>query len=110
MYTIEVPLYNASFKTADNVKVRLSYSKTLSGNVKQIPANDLHLIQDKNISLKGWNNQIKSIADRKYYFYVQVDPDNEIHEVHESRMENGQVKDCGGDNEGVIDLSVREVL
>lgn len=125
-YIIEVPVYNASFKKAENVTVRLSYSKTLNPQVKQDTATRT-VIQEKTITLMGWDNLVnsvkdgtsnrgvvkfewkipESITDGNYYFYVDIDPNNAIKEVHESRMKSPtEVADCGGNNEGFFPFSV----
>ena len=121
-YQIEVPLYNASFKRADNVLVRLSYSSKYNPEVKQDKSRTL--IQEKTINLGAWSN-VKTnnhgvvkfdwkipneIADGNYYFYIDVDPNNTIKEVHESRMLNTKtVADWGGNNEGFFAFSVFHV-
>ena len=124
-YRIEVPVYNASFKDAGDVKVRLSCSKVLNPTVKQDASRTI--IQEKTINLKGWDNVVNSVADGtsnrgvvnfdwtvpdsiedgNYYFYVDIDPDNAIVEVHESRMKSPtEVADCGGNNEGYFPFSI----
>ena len=124
-YRIEVPVYNASFKDAGDVKVRLSCSKELNPTVKQDTSRTI--IQEKTINLKGWDNVVNSVADGtsnrgvvnfdwtvpdsiedgNYYFYVDIDPDNAIVEVHESRMKSPtEVADCGGNNEGYFPFSI----
>ena len=127
-YKIEIPLYNASFVTPPNgVNVRLSYSNTLDPQNKidpQNPNSTRHIIGTQTVWLKGWTNYANNIADGSsnrgvavfewkvpdntttkdgnYYFYAEIDPDNAIKEVHESRMsaDGKTVRDVGGNNEG----------
>ncbi len=118
-YRIEIPMYNASFIPANGVRVRLSYSNKLNPEVKQDSSRTL--IDNKTVSINGWANETTtnhavvnfewkvptSLADGNYYFYVDVDPDNAITEVHESRMKSStEIADCGGNNEGFFPFSV----
>ena len=50
----------------------------------------------------------ETTADGNYYFYAELDPDNLIQEVHESRMsDDGKtIRDVGGNNEGYFPFSV----
>ena len=118
-YKIKVPIYNASFVDANNVKVRLSYilAKNFNPNIKAVDSKLITVIGTTTLSLKGWkdgstenkgwaefsytfpvNSNLKSGT---YEFYVEIDPSHEIQEVHESRFNTaGTVTDVGGNNEG----------
>lgn len=125
-YRIEVPVYNASFlNVSPDVTVRLSYSR--SEDLRPEAARTL--IGETKVKLKGWSNQGNtwnngnravanfwwtipdSIQDGVYFFYVELDPENAINEVHEQRMYTAQsgkvtVADCGGNNTGFFPFSV----
>lgn len=115
-YKISVPVYNASFLDTDEFTVRLSYVKN------NVPTAAKTLITEKKISLKGWINTedrnkgwvdfdwTPDIASGNYYFYVEIDPENQLEEVHESRLdENNNLRDCGGNNTGFYPFSVFNV-
>lgn len=127
-YKIEVPVYNASFVTPPNgVSVRLSYSKTLDPEKKN---SQRYVIGTQTVMLKGWSNYANSTkdgtsnrgvavfewtipdnattTDGNYYFYAEIDPDNTIQEVHESRMsaDGKTVRDVGGNNEGYCRFAI----
>ena len=127
-YRIEVPVYNASFvKPLNGVTVRLSYSNTLNPQDRNATR---HVIGTQIVQLEGWTNYANSMengtsnrgvanfewtvpdnettADGNYYFFVELDPDNTIQEVHESRMTNdgNTIRDVGGNNEGYFPFSV----
>lgn len=129
-YIIEVPVYNASFVTPSrDVAVRLSYSNTLNPTVKNDPSRTV--IGTQTIKLRGWDNQVNdikdgtsnrgvvnfewtipdSVADGNYYLYAEIDPDNALQEVHESRMapDGKTVRDVGGNNEGHFAFAVLHV-
>lgn len=127
-YKIEVPVYNASFVTPPNgVSVRLSYSKTLDPEKKN---SQRYVIGTQTVMLKGWSNYANSTkdgtsnrgvavfewtipdnattTDGNYYLYAEIDPDNTIQEVHESRMsaDGKTVRDVGGNNEGYCRFAI----
>ena len=117
-YEIRVPLYNASFKSTGDFKVRLS--RTTDPNVKEtdLVTAPKTVIGEVTKSLHGWDNTASKnnkdwavfnwtpsgIAKGKYYFWVEIDPDNELkNEVHESRFAaDGTVQDWGGNNVGHV--------
>ncbi|MBR1603411.1 MAG: hypothetical protein IJ667_08225 [Synergistaceae bacterium] len=112
-YEISVPLYNASFKDANNFDVRLSYSESNSPTAKKTA------IQTVKMSLGGWRDDKdnnKGVAKftwkpelkfgTPYYFYVEIDPSNNLSEVHEARYQNGKLSDYGGNNTGFYPFSV----
>ena len=118
-YKIKVPIYNASFVDAKNVEVRLSYvlAKNFKPDIKAVDEKLITVIGTTKLSLKGWkdgstenkgwaefsytfpvNTDLKSGA---YEFYVEIDPNHGLEEVHESRYDDaGRVIDVGGNNEG----------
>ena len=96
-YTIEVPVYNASFVApSQDVAVRLSYSNTLNPTVKNDSARTV--IGTQAVKLRSRDN-------------IEIDPDNVIQEVHESRIsaDGTTVSDVGGNNEGHFAFSVLHV-
>ena len=118
-YAISVPVYNASFKDADNLKVRLSYSKTRKYNDPKTKIDEYTFTK-----LPGWGNGNNrqyanftwtptSMDDGIYYIFAEIDPDNAIDEVHENRRNaSGDIVDCGGNNMGyrVIGIASTEKL
>ena len=123
-YQIRVPLYNASFLDTGSFNVRLSYvaKKDFNAEYPRRTMNALNEIQTVEMSLGGWNNADsnanKGVAEftwdvpidlprGDYYFYVEVDPDGTLGEVHESRLAaDGTLRDPGGNNEGYIGFHV----
>ena len=117
-YEIRVPVYNASFKSTGNFKVRLS--RTTNPNVfeEDLFTAEKTPISEVTMSLKGWDNlESKNnkgwavftwtpadVTPGTYYFFVEIDPDNELkNEVHESRFaSDGTVQDFGGNNVGHV--------
>ena len=108
-YEIRVPLYNASFKDTGNFNVRLSWAANNS------PTAVKNIIGTKSVSLGGWrndktNNKGTAVfewtpnleANKQYYFYVEIDPENALDEVHEGRYkaDNTTLNDYGGNNTG----------
>lgn len=92
-YTISFPIYNASFVDvpSDGVVVALCYQNRDGSGRKEIAR--------KTVSLKGWTDDITNGGSNKawvefewitdveegdYEFYVILDPDNAIPEVHET--------------------------
>ena len=110
-YRIEIPVYNASFVNANNVKVRLYYVK----NREEGSLNGKVLIgESQSMNLSGWGDDKNNKAwarieftpdmeNGNYQLYAVIDPDNTIDEVHENR---DIAKDPGGNNEGYFDFSV----
>ena len=113
-YEIRVPLYNASFKDTGDFKVRLSYTTDDSPTAKRT-----QIGKDLTMNLGGWDNDKnnnkgtavftwapdltanKKAENKKYYFYVEIDPDNDLNEVHEERYgADGKISDYGGNNTG----------
>ena len=113
-YEIRVPLYNASFKDTGNFNVRLSWATDNSPTATKTP------IGTVTMSLEGWSNDgdknkgtakfewtpnltsNKKASNKKYYFYVEIDPDTALDEVHEARYntDNATINDYGGNNTG----------
>ena len=113
-YRISVPVYNASFVDAEDVTVRLLYSK---GNRE---SSQRTKIEDKVVNLTGWGNGDKNrqwvdfewtpdLKDGTYYLFVEIDPDfaieNEVHKYRRAQA-NGNIVDYGGNNLGYVKISV----
>lgn len=110
-YRVEIPIYNASFMSVSNLKVRLYYVKDRT----EAALNEKVLIgESQAINMTGWANDgdnrawariefTPEMADGNYQLYAVIDPDNVIDEVHETR---DLAKDPGGNNEGYFDFSV----
>ncbi|MBQ9574860.1 MAG: hypothetical protein IJR27_06250, partial [Synergistaceae bacterium] len=116
-YEIRVPLYNASFKDTGDFKVRLSWAED------NTMAADKTTIGETTVSLGGWKNDrnnnkgfavfnwtpnltSSSKTKKEYYFYVEIDPEDKLDEVHEARYEYDyeyddlMISDYGGNNTG----------
>ena len=122
-YEIRVPLYNASFKDTGDFNVRLSWANDNS------PSATKTIIGDVTMNLKGWSNNNnnnkgtaefvwtpnltsnKKASNKKYYFYVEIDPSNSLTEVHEARYDstNTRINDYGGNNTGFYPFYVYDV-
>ena len=117
-YEIRVPLYNASFKDTGNFNVRLSWAN------ENLPAAVKTPVATVSMNLKGWsnnNNDNKGTAvfnwkpdltsNKQYYFYVEIDPDNTLDEVHEGRYKAGSttINDYGGNNTGFYPFYVYDI-
>ncbi|MBQ7665995.1 MAG: hypothetical protein IJS42_04700, partial [Synergistaceae bacterium] len=116
-YEIRVPLYNASFKDTGNFTVRLSWAET-----NTLSANK-NLIGETTVSLGGWKNDknnnkgtaifnwtpnftLNASSKRNYYLYVEIDPQNNLSEVHEGRYSGSTINDYGGNNTGFYQFYV----
>ena len=114
-YEIRVPLYNASFVDTGNFNVRLSWTTENS------PTSAKTVIGTVSITLGGWRNDktnnrgtavfnwVPNIPKGKqYYFYVEIDPENAITEVHEGRYGSNTttVSDYGGNNTGFYPFEI----
>ena len=108
-YRVEIPVYNASFMDARNVRVDLYYVKdreTASLSAKQF-------IGTTYVNMTGWDgNNNKAWAqfewkpranDGNYEIYAVIDPADEMDEVHETRTD----ADPGGNNEGYFSVSIQ---
>ena len=106
-YTISVPVYNASFVDADNFTVRLSYAST------DIYSEEKTVIGEYTFTkLPGWGNgnsrqtatftwTPESMDEGIYCLFAEIDPDNNLKEIHENRRnESGDLIDAGGNNMG----------
>ncbi|MBQ7578821.1 MAG: hypothetical protein IJT21_11215, partial [Synergistaceae bacterium] len=111
-YEIRVPIYNASFKDTGNFNVRLSWAADNTMTAQK------NIIGTTTLSLSGWsnnNNNNKGTAifewtpdiapntqtTPQYYFYVEIDYDHQLSEVHEERYSSGgTISDYGGNNTG----------
>ncbi|MBQ4402608.1 MAG: hypothetical protein II832_10605 [Synergistaceae bacterium] len=113
-YRVEVPMYNASFKPVESVRVDLYWVnddtvESLSGK---------QLIGTQYVSIPAWSNlgDNKTWAKfeftpnipvkKRYQFYALIDPEGKLPEVHENRDEK---KDPGGNNEGYFEFTVEDV-
>ncbi len=115
-YRVEVPLYNASFQTASNVKVNLYWVNDRT----EASLADKHLIATTSMNMTGWSDTGDNKAwamfeftpsdmaeyGRHYQLYAVIDPDDSMQEVHEKR---DLAKDSGGNNEGYFEFSVESV-
>lgn len=126
-YKIRVPIYNASFLDAETFDVRLSYVSAdkfdLYHPEKSLTA--LHEIQTVRMDLGGWDNANsdknkgwaeftwdvpKNLPTGNYRFFVQIDPEGKLTEVHESRLAaDGTIRDVGGNNDGYFSFVVTSV-
>ena len=108
-YRVEIPVYNASFMDARNVRVDLYYVKdreTASLSAKQF-------IGTAYVNMTGWegnNNKAwaqfewkPKAADGNYEIYAVIDPEKAMDEVHETRTN----ADPGGNNEGYFSVSIQ---
>ena len=113
-YRVEVPMYNASFKPVESVRVDLYWVnddtvESLSGK---------QLIGTQYVSIPAWSNlgDNKTWAKfeftpnipvkKRYQFYALIDPEGKLPEVHENR---DTTKDPGGNNEGYFEFTVEDV-
>ena len=107
-YRIRVPLYNGSFKDSGNFTVRLSYASdnTAKAAKTAIATTTLSLGKWDNTknNNKGWAdfNWTPNLKAGKYYFYVEIDPENKLKEVHEAKS----ATDPGGNNTGFYPFSI----
>ncbi len=131
-YQIKVPIYNASFLSANNVDVKLSYAKATAPGTyskdptcfdKSNPRSSMSLlkeIQTVRISLDGWPDNKDwatftwkipdNMSTDSYIFFVQINPAKDIPEVHDERLDDsGNIIDVGGNNEGYFDFIVTSV-
>ena len=115
-YEISIPIYNASFVDTGEFDVSLSYviRESFDISAPRSTMGNLNHIQTVTMSLEGWKNGTTlnkgwakftwdvpaNLDDGQYYFYVQIDPEHKLKEVHESRVsDDGQIADVGGNNE-----------
>ena len=121
-YRVEVPLYNASFKPANNVRVDLYWvadrtEKTLNDK------DGKKFIGTTYVNMTGWSDTGDNKAWAKFEFtpsgmatsleagkhyqlYAVIDPLGGLQEVHEKR---DLAVDSGGNNEGYFEFSVETV-
>ena len=133
-YEIQIPIYNASFLAAKNFDVKLSYAKegdyvrdSAVFNTEE-PHKTMGLLKEiqtnHNVSLNGWGNNrgwvsftwtvptnTAELDTGNYLFFVQIDPNKALAEVHESRLDynTGEILDAGGNNEGYFKFSATSV-
>ncbi|MBQ7214615.1 MAG: hypothetical protein IJS39_01360, partial [Synergistaceae bacterium] len=120
-YEIKVPIYNASFISTGNFKVKLSYANAseFSISAPHTTMDKLHEIQTITTNLKGWGDNKgwaeftwtipEGMTNGEYRFFVQIDPADELKdEVHESRLNynTGEIIDVGGNNEGYFAFNI----
>ncbi len=112
-YAISIPIYNASFVDAGNVTVEMGY--TDESGAKQS-------IGRRTAALKGWRENTEDnkavvsfdwtvpagMTEGNYDFYFQIDPDNEIDEIHKNwNASAGDANyDPGGNNKGRYPFAV----
>ena len=120
-YEIRVPIYNASFKDTGNFSMKLSYALADDFN-RANPEKTMNVLKEiqtlNNVSLKGWEDNKgwavftwkipENMATGNYIFFVQIDPNHRLEEVHESRIDysTGDTIDVGGNNEGYFHFNV----
>ena len=113
-YKITIPVYNASFVTAPEFKVRLSYSKELKYNAKKTTIAEYTFTSLPGRG-KGNHRQFAefewtpNVAQGIYYLYAEIDPDNELKdgEVHKNRRDSsGKIIDCGGNNMAYFKIGI----
>lgn len=118
-YTIKIPLYNASFYPANNVRVDLYWVKNRTAK----GLGEKQLIGTQYVNLEGWsgNEENKKMLEfaftpdtsvipankqgEHYQLYAVIDPDDNMKEVHEKR---DMANDPGGNNEGYFEFSVED--
>lgn len=128
-YKVRVPLYNASFVDTGNFDVRLSYAPAGKGNNKKFDVRKPYITSElkpiqtlENVTIGGWQNGYsdnnkkwleftfdvpEDASTDNYVFYVQIDPEHKLQEVHESRMDStGKLLDSGGNNEGYFSFHI----
>lgn len=119
-YRIEIPLYNASFQPANNVRVDLYWVKDRTENA----LSSKQFIGTTYVSMKGWSDTGENRtwakidftpdtskipankAGEHYQLYAEIDSWGKITEVHEKR---DLAKDPGGNNEGYFEFSVEDL-
>ena len=120
-YEIRVPIYNASFKDTGNFSMKLSYALAGEFNTSN-PEKTMNVLKEiqtlNNVSLKGWADNKdwavftwkipESMATGDYIFFVQIDPEGKLEEVHDSRIDysTGNTIDVGGNNDGYFHFNV----
>ena len=120
-YEIRVPIYNASFKDTGNFSMKLSYALADEFNTIN-PEKTMNVLKEiqtlNNVSLKGWADNKdwavftwkipESMATGDYIFFVQIDPEGKLEEVHDSRIDysTGNTIDVGGNNDGYFHFNV----
>ena len=116
-YKIRVPVYNASFLDT-NFDVKLSYASQSDLSLINPSTTEIGTVH---VSLGGWSNLESDnnkgwaefdwdvpadLSTGHYRFYVQIDPENKLEEVHESRLNSGNISDVGGNNEGYFNFDL----
>lgn len=116
-YRVEVPMYNASFKPVDSVRVDLYWVS----DDKEASLSGKQLIGTQYVSIPAWSdlgdnktwakfeftpNMGVNEKGKHYQFYALIDPENKMKEVHENR---DLTKDSGGNNEGYFEFTVEDV-
>lgn len=112
-YTISLPVYNASFVDAGSVPVEVGYRDS-GGTARQIGR--------YSVTLGGWQKDTENnkatlafdwtvpadMAEGRYDFYFQIDPDNVLDEIHENwNTTSGDAGyDPGGNNLGRYPFAV----
>ena len=118
-YSVEVPMYNASFKPADNVRVDLYWVTDRTEKALE----SKKFIGTTYVSMTGWSDTGDNKAWAKFEFtpfvapnsleagkhyqlYAVIDSEKKMPEVHENR---DLAVDSGGNNEGYFEFSVETV-
>ena len=115
-YQVQIPLYNASFKDANNVRVNLYW---LKNNVQEEGLDEKVFIgRSPAVNMSGWSDDGKNEANNKAWVYIDFTPNKTItkdgnyylyaeieysgDEVHKNRS----AEDPGGNNQGYFAFSV----
>ena len=111
-YKITVPVYNASFVDAKDLKVRLCYSSDLEYNAKKVTISEYTFPtlpghgegNHRQFAEFEWTPNLKQGI---YYLYAEIDPDHKIDEVHEDRRNaSGDIIDYGGNNMAYFEIGI----
>lgn len=113
-YKITIPVYNASFVTATEFKVRLSYSKILNYSADKTPIGEYTFTSLPGHG-RGNHRQFAefewtpNVEQGIYYLYAEIDPENKLNEVHENRHVSSRDRtfaDYGGNNMAYFKIGI----
>lgn len=123
-YTIKVPVFSASFKTATNFSVRLSYSEVKKDQIAPKYDAPRTTINTYTFSeLPGWGkgdhrqyatfHWKPDLNKGKYFLFVDIAPEGALvaqNEIHRNRCNaSGDIVDSGGNNMGYCVIGVTTV-
>ncbi len=115
-YKITIPVYNASFVTAPEFKVRLSYTGKLDYSVKKTTIGEYTFTSLPGRG-KGNHRQFAefewtpNVEQGIYYLFAEIDPDNKLKdgEVHKNRHVSSSdrtIADYGGNNMAYFKIGI----